>query len=133
MGIFLALAAGDLAVTSMSVLAASDPSQAQTSGTTVAIIGAIAVVLVAAIGVAGNYISNRRTAPSPPGADPHDVGVHDRVTVIEANVSDMRKDIAKLADRDDAIDARVLPLREVMDAKLADVYRRLDKLEGRRR
>jgi hypothetical protein len=99
-------------------------SDAQTTGTTVAIIGAVAVVLVAVIGVVGNYLSNRRTAPSPPGVEPDLLTAHDRLTVLESHMRDMRH-------RLNNIDARVAPLQAILDVNLTEIRRRLDRLEDR--
>lgn len=117
------LAAGTIAVGGSVV--AQVNTDAQTTGTTVAIIGAIAVVLVAVIGVVGNYLSNRRTAPSPPGVDIDSLTAHDRLTVIESQMRDLRH-------RMNNIDTRVAPLQAVLDANLTEIRRRLDRLEDHR-
>lgn len=123
----VAVGAGVVSLGGAVAAQATDP---QSPGTTVTIVGAVAVVLVAVIGVIGNYLSNRRTSPSPPGANIDTAGVHDRLTVIEQIIHELRADISTLARHDDSIDAKVLPLAAVTDSKFADVYRRLDRLEG---
>lgn len=94
------------------------------TGTSVAIIGAIAVVLVAAIGVIGNYISNRRSGPAPPGGDIDLIGMHDRMTVMETNLAEWRH-------RQKNTETLVAPLAEVTRAHFEDVQRRLDRIEER--
>lgn len=106
--------------------AVSEVTNPQTTGTTIELIAAIAAVLIAVIGVVGNYLSNRRTAPSPPGPDAHDLAVHDRVTILETNLADLRH-------RVNDIDARVSPVAAVLDASLTEIRRRLDRLEDGKR
>lgn len=112
-----AIGAGALTLGGAVAAQATDP---QNPGTTVTIVGAVAVVLVAIIGVIGNYLSNRRTAPSPPGSDLDLLGIHDRQTVMEENLREWRHQQKSTATE-----------VAVTTAYLADIRRRLDKIEER--